>query len=151
MIFDHLDSAHLYHTLHPHFKKAFDFLKQYEHGCDLPPQKIELDGKNLIAIIESVTSKQEQHCYLEAHSKYIDIQYTIKGIEQIGWSPLRECRQIKQSYDLEKDIAFFFDRPKTWLSMGNSQFAIFFPTDAHAPLLGEEAEIQKIIIKIAMA
>jgi biofilm protein TabA len=87
---------------------------------------------------------------LEVHRKYLDIQLTIDGAEEIGWAPLSSCRQPADSFDEAKDIGFFDSRPDTWLSVPPGRFAIFFPTDAHAPLAGRGL-LKKAIVKVAVS
>ena len=44
---------------------------------------------------------------------------------------------------------FFNDAPSTYFTILPGEFAIFFPGDGHAPLIGE-GETKKIIIKVAV-
>lgn len=148
MILDQLVYAHYYFNLHPGFKKAFDFIRKSK-DLAFESQRIHLDGDNLIAIFESPEIRGPSKACLETHRKYIDIQYTLKGTEEIGWKPYFECQQVKQAYHEERDIAFFSDRPTLWLPIPEDSFAIFFPHDAHAPLAGKEP-VQKIIMKVAL-
>ncbi len=148
MILDQLTHLHLYADMYPGFKKAFDFIVSHK---DKPfeAQRLHLDGDNLIAIMEAPESRGHAGARLEAHRKYIDIQYTFSGTEEIGWSPHHACKQVSQAYHLEKDIEFFSDMPTLWLPIPAGSFAIFFPHDAHAPLAAT-MPIQKIIMKIAV-
>ena len=54
---------------------------------------------------------------LEAHRRYIDIQLTIDGLEEIGWKPIGDCVSTSEAFDAVKDITFFNDRPESWLSV----------------------------------
>jgi YhcH/YjgK/YiaL family protein len=56
---------------------------------------------------------------------------------------------IAEPYDPQKDIAFFADRPDTWIHVPAGRFAIFFPEDAHAPL-GGLGLLKKAVVKIAL-
>ncbi|MDP1834789.1 MAG: YhcH/YjgK/YiaL family protein [Chlamydiales bacterium] len=146
MILDDLKRAERYYHAHPLFKQAFDFLQRGE----FVPGRHELAGKQLIAICESGDGKTRAAAPLEAHRKYIDIQYTVSGNEEIGWKAYGDCMQIKQPYNPEKDIEFFFEQPDLWLPVPKNAFAIFFPEeDAHAPLAGTE-HVQKVIMKVAV-
>ena len=86
---------------------------------------------------------------LEAHRRYIDIQLTIEGHEEIGWKPLADCARPDGQFDEARDVGFFSDRPESWLSLPAGHFAIFFPDDAHAPL-GGSGMLVKAIMKIAV-
>jgi YhcH/YjgK/YiaL family protein len=41
----------------------------------------------------------------------------------------------------------FHDEADTFFQLTNGQFAIFFPEDVHAPMIGE-GEIKKLVIKV---
>ena len=62
--------------------------------------------------------------------------------------PVRACRQPVADYSAEKDIQFFHDDPESWIATPPDSFCIFFPEDAHAPLVSS-GNIRKVIIKIA--
>jgi len=42
---------------------------------------------------------------------------------------------------------FYNDRPDMFFQLTNNQFAIFFPEDVHAPMIGK-SEIKKMVIKV---
>ena len=48
---------------------------------------------------------------LEAHRKYIDIQYLVAGSEEIGWRPTAECKSAYRPLHRTRDIMFFGDAP----------------------------------------
>ena len=54
-------------------------------------------------------------------------------------------------YDEKRDIEFFDCEPETWLTLQPGEFALFFPNDAHAPLVGGEKSIRKAVFKIRVA
>ena len=79
MILDTLDNAALYSHLNSHFEKAFNFLKTMrEKHFDTP--RIEIDGTTIFALLFEGTGKNADTVKLEAHKKYIDIQYVFKGV-----------------------------------------------------------------------
>ena len=146
MITDSLENASLYHSMHPLFNKAFDFLKQPGLAC-LSTGKYEIDGDKLFCIIAKETGRGREEATLEAHRKYIDIQYVIDGTEEMGWKPTRKCKNVKSEYDAKKDIVFYNDEPDSWSIVQKGSFAIFFPEDAHAPLVSD-GKIHKVVIKV---
>ncbi len=83
----------------------------------------------------------------ECHDKYIDIQLCIKGKEKFGWKPRSDCKKQKGEYNAEKDVVFYNDAPDMYFDLTDNQFAIFFPKDVHAPMIGE-SEIKKMVIKV---
>lgn len=146
MIIDKLENAGTYLGVHPAFKKAFALL---EEAATLKEGRHEIDGKELYALVAFPEGMGRGKARLEAHRKYIDIQFTISGEDVIGWKPARECRVISAKYDPEKDCEFFEDVPVSWFTVKSGLFAVFFPEDAHAPLAGE-GPLHKIVVKVAV-
>lgn len=144
MIVDTLERAERYFALHPGFEEAFAFLRS---GVFIPG-RFEIEPK-VFALSEETKGKGEKQARLEAHRRYIDIQYVMEGEELIGWSPLETCAKESEAYKEEKDILFFADRPSVWLPVPKGSFAIFFPEDAHAPL-GGAGDVTKIVMKVAV-
>ncbi|MCW3092581.1 MAG: hypothetical protein JWP81_3650 [Ferruginibacter sp.] len=150
MIIDSLDSAHKYFSIHPLFEKAFAYINSVSLS-EIEPGKYEIDGDNLKAIFSNKTgmSAAESILKFECHDKHIDIQLCIHGKETIGWKPRGSCLAQKGDYNPEKDVLFYNDAPDTFFGLTDGQFAIFFPEDVHAPMIGEE-EIKKLVIKVKM-
>ena len=146
MVIDTFASALRYTALHPAFTRAFRFLAETDLDA-LPTGRNEIDGDRMFVIIDRKEGRGRDGARLEAHGRYIDIQYTIHGSEEIGWTPLEACTAPDGPFDETKDIIFFGDAPSCWLSVPRGSFAIFFPEDAHAPLAGR-GELTKAIIKI---
>ena len=82
-----------------------------------------------------------------SHNKNIDIQFCIKGNEQIGWKPRESCTEQRGDYNADKDVVFYNDAPDMFFQLTDNQFAIFFPEDVHAPMIGE-SDIKKMVIKV---
>ena len=85
---------------------------------------------------------------LETHRKYIDIQFVISGVDEMGWRPLPSCGKASTPYDAEKDAALFESAPDSWVAVGPGAFAVFFPEDAHAPLIGAGEPVRKLVVKV---
>ncbi len=84
---------------------------------------------------------------MEAHRKYIDIQFTAAGKDVIGWKNKAACASPAGGYDSPQDVEFFKDKPEQWITVEGKLFAVFFPEDAHAPVCGEGA-MRKIVVKV---
>lgn len=147
MIIDDLSAANKYINIHPLFKQAFAFV-QNTQLCTLSEQRYAILGESLYATIATNTPRQAAESFLEAHRRYIDLQFVIAGSEQIGWRHLSECSSLRTPYDSERDIVFFDDKPKHWLTLTAGTFTIFFPHDAHAPGVSTEP-VKKVVVKIA--
>ena len=148
MIIDAARCYQRYISLHPLFERAFRFLSCTDLGS-LAPGRHAVDGDLLYLSVDHVQGRGRDGARLEAHRRYIDIQYTIGGNEEIGWMPLEECGTPVEGFDETRDIGFFDRRPATWLSVPRGTFVIFYPDDAHAPLAGRGA-IKKAVMKVAV-
>ena len=148
MILDHLDNAERYAALHPGFPAALEFLKRKDLA-DLSAGRHPLDGECLYALVVQEDGRGRNKAKLETHRRYIDIQLTVTGEDDIGWKPTARCSSYDQEYDDEKDVAFFSDEPEVWVTTSPGRFGIFFPEDAHAPL-GGTGLIHKIVVKAAV-
>jgi biofilm protein TabA len=146
MIIDTLAAAARYAALNPGFAAGFDFLRRADLR-DIAPGRHEILGQRVLAIVERTTGRGHAGARLEVHRKYIDIQISLDGHEQIGWRPLADCHTVSEPYDAERDVGFFADRPAVWTPLALGQFMIFFPADAHAPLAGV-GPLHKVVIKI---
>jgi biofilm protein TabA len=148
MIIDTLSNAHKYYCLHPLFSKAFGYIEKQSLET-LEPGNYEIDGDHLRAIVSEKPGKTQKESIdkFECHDLNIDIQLCIKGNEEIGWKPRQSCTQPRGEYSSEKDVLFFNDAPDMYFQLTNNQFAIFFPEDVHAPMIGE-GNIKKMVIKV---
>ena len=152
MILDRLHQSGRYTALHASFARAFDFLATADWAAltrGSASVRHVIDGDRLYVSIDEKDGRGRDGARLEAHRRYIDIQMTISGAEEIGWRPLADCRQPAGPFDHVKDIVFFDDTPDSWLVVPPGMFAIFFPEDAHAPLAGLGL-LKKAIVKIAL-
>ncbi len=145
MVLDSLTVAEKYYALHPRFQEAFEFIKGQGHK--LSPGKYIIDGEELFVSVVKGPLKQKSNAWLEAHNEYIDIQLLLSGSESYGWKSRTTCQKIKTAYDIEKDILFFQDTPSSYFELCSGEFVVFFPEDAHAPMIGE-GEVVKAIIKV---
>jgi len=148
VIVDLLSVWSRYACLHPRFEQAFEFLTRPDLAA-LPPGRHFIDGDQLYVSIDEREGRTRDGARLEAHRRYIDIQYTIEGPEEVGWSPLASCITPAGFFDSERDIIFFDDRPNSWFEVPPGRFAIFFPEDAHAPL-GGYGRLRKAIAKVEL-
>ena len=148
MILDRLDNCDRYVTLHPAFAAAFEFLRTATAET-LRSARHELDGKRLYVIVDRKDGRTRDGAKLEAHRRYIDIQYVVEGTDEMGWKALAVCRDTEKPFDEAADIVFFRERPEAWVRTPPGTFAIFFPEDAHAPL-GGSGPLVKLIAKVAM-
>ena len=147
MIIDSLNNANKYFSIHPSFEKAFAFINETDIA-NAPDGKQDI-SEGLKAIFSKAPGKTKEASLakFECHDTNIDIQLCIKGRETIGWKPRGACVSANGEYNTEKDVRFFSDTPDTFFDLTDGQFAIFFPEDVHAPMIGD-GEIKKLVIKV---
>ena len=148
MIFDTPANADRYAALHPLFPRTFEFIRS-TNLLALTPGIHPIIGDDLFAIVEQAAGRTRAEAQLECHRKYIDIQLVLEGVDEMGWKPLSDCREPVTDYSSEKDIQFFYDTPASWIVTPPNAFCIFFPEDAHAPLVST-GNIHKVVFKIAV-
>lgn len=148
MILDTLENAHLYLSLHKGFAKAFDFLRCPDLK-ELPVGKYEIDADSVYAMVSKDHGRRKEDALLETHEKYIDIQLVLDGVDDMGWKPKSLCKKPAGKYDEKNDEQIFMDEPDAWISTQRGAFVIFFPEDAHMPLISS-GQIHKVVVKIAV-
>jgi biofilm protein TabA len=148
MILDVIENAHRYKELNKGFAKAIEFLLQRELKA-LPAGRYEIDGERVYGMIAREQGHKKEDEQLETHEKYIDIQLVLEGTDDMGWKPRSLCKHPSCEYDQTSDIRFFTDKPDAWLSVRSGAFVIFFPEDAHMPLISSEI-IHKVVVKVAV-
>jgi len=147
MIIDKIENAHFYKNIGERISNSFEYIKATDLKT-LPAGKYPIDGENIFALVSEYKTKSEQEGKLEAHKKYIDVQYVISGEELMGYVPLGGQRILDQ-YKEENDIVFFTG-DKSFTKISEGMFAIFFPDDVHMPGIstGKISNVKKLVIKV---
>ncbi len=153
MIFAPLEHAGRYLTIHPLFAEAFAWL---EPLADEPwhAGRRPLRGDELWANLDEGLTKPEAECRFEAHRRYVDLQVSLAGGEYIDCAPVAAL-EVEHDFQPGGDVAFYRQprEPVTRLLLRPGFFAVFFPEDAHRPLVALEspASFRKCVVKVAMA
>ncbi len=147
MIIDTLQNAPKYFSVHPLFEKAFEYINQNNLANAADGKSDIADG--LKAIISNTPGKTKEVSLskFECHNKNIDIQLCINGVETFGWKSREKCITPNGDYNPEKDVQLYHDDADTFFQLTDGQFAVFFPEDVHAPMIGDGA-IKKLVIKV---
>ncbi|MCF7854866.1 MAG: YhcH/YjgK/YiaL family protein [Candidatus Pacebacteria bacterium] len=147
MILDHIAQADTYANLHSGLAAACTFLRRNDLA-DLPDDRYDLDGDRVYAMVSRQATRPKTDAKLEVHRRYIDLHYVVAGREGIGWRSLSDCVTPEAPFDKERDVQLFHDIPDTWVVLQPEHFAVVYPQDAHAPLVGT-GDVHKVVIKIA--
>lgn len=148
MILDVLENAQRYVALNKGFAAAFEFLMRPDLN-ELPVGTYRIDGDRVYAMVAKDPGRRREDALLETHERYIDIQLVLAGTDDMGWKPKSSCSRPTAEYNPESDAQLFADEPDAWLSTAAGAFAIFFPEDAHMPLISSGIP-HKVIAKVAV-
>lgn len=140
-------------NLSPRMRRALDFLQQ-ARGQELADGRLEIDGREVYALVQSYTSRAESdNPRWEAHQQYVDIQYVVSGVEAIGWASLDRLT-VTHPYMAERDILLgtVAAEDKTLVRVAAGQAMVLYPSDAHAPQLAADAPtaVKKIVVKVLL-
>ena len=149
MIVDRLKNVALYGA-DKKLARALEWLAKADFS-KLSPGRVEIDGDNVFALVQSYQSRLRAQCQFEAHRKYIDVQYVIEGTEQMGYAHLSALKSAA-AYSAEKD-AEMLTGEGSFIAAPAGTFIVFFPEDAHMPgiAIGKPAQIRKVVIKVRCA
>ena len=93
-------------------------------------------------------TREEQSAYFESHKKYIDIQYILKGSEELEWNTIKNL-ELNGEYREDIDMQFY-KGTGSHIVVNEGMFHIHFPSDGHKSLFHriEEKYINKLTFKI---
>lgn len=149
MILAHLNDSDRYASLHPLFKQLFDYVKAHDF-THVPAERIVLDGDRLFINVADVTLKSPEEQVLEVHRRYIDVHFPLSREEVMGWSSLSVlATESMQPFNEDDDFAVCAERAQSYLTIHPGEFAIVWPEDAHAPIIGQGA-LRKLIAKVCI-
>ena len=147
MIFDSLKNKENYRN-DPGLYEILCVLESLEPG-ELPAPGTLLPGEQGFLNPVSLVSRPEEECRYEAHRKYADLHYIVRGRERIVTADVKELTE-EVPYDSEKDIAFYRGEGAASCLLRPGYFMVCYPSDAHkvAVMEGSPEPIDKIVCKI---
>lgn len=151
MIIGNIKDRKRYYAVNEKFEKAFDFLKNI--SPDIETGRHVINGDEVYASVMTYATKDEKDCVIEAHRKYIDVQYMISGTEIME---INDIYTLKSSvpYNEEKDAEFFEEgAPGERIIMQPGKFAIFFPEDLHKGSIMHGCSpktVKKVVVKVKL-
>lgn len=132
---------------------GLNWLKKADFNS-LENKTYEIEGKDIFVIISEFSTKPIAETKAEVHEKYLDIQYIIKGEEQIGFGYRNEGNEILEAFNEVKDRTLFKGVVnEKFFPMAEGMFAIFYPSDVHRPnvQLNGECTVRKAVVKVALS
>lgn len=145
MILDNIENFDRYTSLHPDFAKIAQLIKDIDFASK-PAGRLTFEGESYYINIDEAQLRPANIAYPEVHDAYIDIQIPLSRSEVMGWLPRSECKNLREA-NPAKDYSFYNELPEVQFEVKPGQFVIFFPEDAHSPIIGE-GKTKKAIIKV---
>lgn len=141
----------------PYLQLALDFISTHDLN-ELPTGRHDIDGDNVFVNIADSPLRTLDEAKYEVHNKYIDIQIPLSGPETYAVKSRNQCKSPVGVFDDEKDYLLFNDKvcnttqPENGVvkTLNPGEKIIFYPQDAHAPLIGH-GMIHKAIFKVLVA
>ena len=148
MIVDLLAHTGGYGLLPPGITAGLDFLRTTDLER-LEPGRVEIDGDRLFAIVQEYETKAPGSGKWEAHRRYWDIQYVVRGVETLHWANIAHLQA--GAYVPEKDflpLEGIGDR----ITLRAGMVALLAPQDAHMPGMALERpeRVRKVVVKVAV-
>lgn len=137
----------------PLINKALNYIKKTD-WANVKPGSYEIDGDNMFASVQEVTTLDKKEKKAEQHARYIDLQYLVSGKETIYVARPSEENVITENKMESQDVAFYNEvQNESELNLIPGTFAILFPSDIHTPGCSkkEKMNIKKVIIKIKVS
>jgi YhcH/YjgK/YiaL family protein len=129
-----------YAPLLPGIEEAFDAVNALE-SYEAKTYPLSNDNRFFVAV---GTTKAPD--VAEAHRKYLDIQYIVKGKEVVGWADLDACT-IQGEFNVEKDIGKYTGDFE-YITINEGICYVAFPEDAHMP--GRHLDVPNDFVKVVV-
>lgn len=147
MFYDKIDNIETYKGLSEDIYEGLKFLLQARSDIE---NGVHVINTRVKAIVSEYETKPVNENGYEAHKKFIDIQYLLKGTEKNCCLPIEKLKETKP-YKEEIDAAFYeAEIPAQELILGDGYFAIYWPQDGHMPCLTVDGaeKVKKVVIKV---
>jgi len=129
-----------YASVLPGIEEAFDAVNAL---TDYEAKTYPLEGGNRFFVAVGTTKAPG---VAEAHRKYMDIQYIVKGKEVMGWADLADCKIVGE-FNEEKDIGMY-EGDFEYITVNEGICYVAFPEDAHMP--GRHLDVPNDFVKVVV-
>ncbi|WP_165798369.1 YhcH/YjgK/YiaL family protein [Chitinophaga costaii] len=149
-VYDSVNAREFFQQYHAHkaaWDKALAFLAD-PNTVTLDPGKYPIAGDTVYASITEGPSKTLEQAGWESHRKYIDLQYVLRGKEQISVVPIEKATVV-HPYEATRDGASYTATGTDYIAAPGT-FYLFFPHDVHRPNVQVNGYdiVKKLVIKI---
>ncbi len=152
MFFSNLQVDYKNFGYSPALVKALDYLASLDMNS-VENGVYEIQGRDIYVEFAEVALRPMEGSRAEAHKRYIDIQLLIEGKERMGIS--FNTGQFPVAEQFENRDLIFYERVENekYLDFQPGDYAIYFPSDAHRPLLQIDETITKVrkaVVKVSV-
>ena len=130
-----------YASVLPGIEEAFDAVNamtEYENNKSIPLS----NGNRFFAAVGTTKAPD----VAEAHRKYMDIQYIVKGKEVMGWADLAACEPAGE-FNETKDVGMYNGNFE-YITINEGMCYVAFPEDAHMP--GRHLDVPNDLVKVVV-
>lgn len=146
MIIDTLENLTIYQSLNSRFADVAAFISTHDLR-DMPAGHYEIDGPDFFVNVQEGGARPAEDAVLEYHRRMIDVQIPLHGPETYGYTPVSRLPEV--AFDEANDVALLPGvAPESYVTCQQGEFAVFLPTDGHAPCIAEKEGFKKAIFKI---
>ena len=129
-----------YAALLPGIEEAYEAVNSL-HNCE--PGTYQLSEGNRFFVTAGTTKAPD---VAEAHRRYLDIQYILKGQEVMGWADLADCTPAGE-FSQENDIGMYTG-DFSYITVREGMCYVVFPEDAHMP--GRHLDVPNDFVKVVV-
>ena len=129
-----------YASVLPGIEEAFDAVNAL---TDYEAKTYPLSDGNRFFVAVGTTKAPD---VAEAHRKYMDIQYIVKGKEVMGWADLAACEPAGE-FNEDKDVGMYNGNFE-YIIINEGICYVAFPEDAHMP--GRHLDVPNDFVKIVV-
>ncbi len=147
MIFDRIENINNYKDLGRVYT-ALEFIAKTDFS-KIDIGKYQLDGDKIYYMVQKYDTNPDK-TVAEAHKKYIDIQYIVKGEEIIAVAPIQAEKKLVDAKE-EKDV-WHYECETQPLVLKDGDFMVLYPSDLHLPgkAVKEASEVLKVVVKVCV-
>ena len=149
---DNIKNAKNYYYLGEKFQEGFEYLLNTDMQS-LENGKYEIQGEDIFVSVQDYTTKIPEEGKFEAHKKYADIQYIIKGEAKLGYGDVKVF--VPSTFYHDKNVIIFFENTvkSSFVHAKEGDFVIFMPEDAHMPCIAvnEPLYVKNAVVKVRVS
>ena len=152
MIFDSLNNAAQYKSLHAGIDQVLEAAKAYTPE-NYPSGRVVIDGENVFMNMAAYETHSTEKAVFEAHQQYADVMVMVEGTETIYVKHTDKLSHVYQEYDPKIEALLAdFDSDATPVRLEAGSFVVLLPQDAHSPGCHADGpvNVKKIIGKVKL-